>query len=104
MTCGLVRGSPPMSQSNGRAGCQSWEREPGIDDDDWDPPGSPRIGRYVLEPPPTPHARRPSVDGWWTEACRPVRATPPPAPAPACVLIALQTRDSFDGYFVQEDD
>jgi len=51
VTCGLDRGSPTMSQSNGRAGCGHWEREAGIDDDGLGPVGVPRIAPYVPEPP-----------------------------------------------------
>ncbi len=100
VTCGLDRGSPTMTKSGGGGGCDSWEREPGIDDDDWDPPGSPQIGRYEPEQPPVARARSNGADGWWTE--------PPPArrPArPAQVMPALvPPRDPFGGLFNWHDD
>lgn len=83
-------------------GCSQWEREPGIDDDDWDPPGTARIAAYVPDPPPAPRARSRGKDGWWTEPPRPARAAPPPAPDP--FMLAFLTRDPFRGFFLQDDD
>lgn len=102
VTCGLPRGGPTMSQSGGSKGCSSWEREPGIDDDDWDPPGAPRIGPYVSTPHHAPRARSRGVDGWWTQP----RGQPRPLrqPAPEFAPIALQVRDPFGGIYVQDDD
>ena len=101
--CGLTRGGGDMgNQLRGSLGCAEWEREPGIDDDDWDPPGSPRIAPYVPEPTPAPRQRSRGRDGWWTEPRRP-RPAPPP-PAPDRFLAILATRDPFRGYFLQDDD
>ena len=79
----------------GREGCDVWEREPGIDDDDWDPPGVPRIGPYVPEPPHVPRSRSRGIDGWWTEAPRPHR----PAIVPKVVPTLAPERDPFGGMF-----
>jgi hypothetical protein len=57
----------------GSKGCDASEREPGIDDDDWDPAGLPRIAPYVREPPPVPRSRSRGVDRWWTEILVPAR-------------------------------
>ena len=84
-------------------GCSQWEREPGIDDDDWDPPGTARIAPYVPEASPAPRPRSRGRDGWWTEPPRPARPAAPPA-APDSFLIARMTRDPFRGYFLQDDD
>ena len=62
----------------GASGCDAWEREPGIDDDDWDPAGVPRIGPYVPEPLPTSRAGGRGSAGWWTEPPRPRRPAEPP--------------------------
>jgi len=43
-----------------RHGCTQWEREPGIDDDDWDPVAPPFI------PAPAPRWSNLSRDGRWT--------------------------------------
>ena len=49
--CGIPRGGGDTGvQSRASDGCNQWEREPGIDDDDWDPPGTPRIAPYVPVP------------------------------------------------------
>ncbi len=77
-----------------RQGCGSWEREPGIDDDDWEPvclTNRPEV------PMPAPAPRTRGRDGWWTEPRRPKRATPPPPassqPSPA------QMRAAFGDFF-----
>ena len=101
VTCGLDRGGPTMSQSNGSKGCSHWEREPGIDDDDWDPPGSSRLGPYVPEAPTARRARSRGVDGWWTE---PLRAPRTPAKKQMSPVYVLPARDPFGGIFAQDDD
>lgn len=100
--CGLTRGGGNMgNQLHGKAGCDKWEREPGIDDDDWDPPGTPRIADYVPEPTPAPRACRQGRDGWWTEPARPRR---PPAREPVALPIRVAARDPFGGMFNWQDD
>ena len=102
-SCSLARGTGGSGvKVRGRDGCNQWEREPGIDDDDWDPPGTPVIGRYVPEPPLAPRARSQGRDGWWTEPPRPRRAVAPAAHD--SLIVALLTRDPFRGYFLQDDD
>ena len=64
--CGRDRLGPRIFSRGGNGECDFWEREPGIDDDDWDPAGLPRIAPYVPEPPPAPRAQprsRRLVDG-----------------------------------------
>jgi len=99
--CGRSGGIASFSRG-GASGCDAWEREPGIDDDDWDPAGVPRIGPYVPEPPPVPRSRSQGRDGWWTEPPRPRRPVPLPAPGP--VIVALLARDPFGGLFNWQDD
>ena len=100
--CGLSgRSNGTPHKTRGGEGCDSWEREPGIDDDDWDPPNTPRIAPYVPEPPPAPRGRNRGTDGWWTEPRRPQR---PVAEAPETTFAAFLTRDPFRGYFLQDDD
>jgi hypothetical protein len=56
--CGRSKSGAPSSFTRGDGtGRGDWEREPGIDDDDWDPPGIPRIEKFVPEHPATPRAR-----------------------------------------------
>ena len=98
--CGRHADGPTCFGRGGSRGCDAWEREPGIDDDDWDPAGVPRIAPYVPEPPPVPRSRSRGVDGWWTEPKRPPR---PPAP-PRRPAWTPPARDPFDGYFLQDDD
>lgn len=99
--CGRPGISSPSFTRGGGEGCEAWEREPGIDDDDWDPIGVPRIAPYVPEPPAL-RARSRGDDGWWTEPKRPPRPPAPPrARPPAWVLPA---RDLFGGIFLQDDD
>ena len=101
--CSLaLEGGGRANQLRAGLGCSRWEREPGIDDDDWDPPGTPVIGRYVPEPPLAPRARSQGRDGWWTEPPRPRRAVAPAAHD--SLIVALLTRDPFRGYFLQDDD
>ena len=101
--CGLaLKSSGTANQIRAGLGCSQWEREPGIDDDDWDPLGTPVIGRYVPEPAPAPRARSQGRDGWWTEPPRPRRAVAPAASDR--VIAALLTRDPFRGDFLQDDD
>ena len=101
--CGLARGGGDMAnQSRASLGCDRWEREPGIDDDDWDPPDTSKIAPYVPDSSPAPRARSRGKDGWWTEPARPQRPTPPPAQDP--FTLAFLTRDPFRGYFLQDDD
>ena len=90
------------NQLRGKDGCGEWEREPGIDDDDWDPPGTPTIGPYRADPPSAPRARSRGTDGWWTESRRSPRPVPPPAPEPA--FRAQVARDPFGGLFNWQDD
>lgn len=98
--CGRSKdGGPTSFTRGGGKGCDAWEREPGIDDDDWDPAGVPRLGPYVPEQPPQPRARSRGTDGWWTELPR-RRAAPPPRVIP----ILLSTRDPFGGMFNWDDD
>ena len=82
----------------GGNGCDAWEREPGLDDDDWDPPGIPRIAPYVPEPPPAPRSRSPGVDGWWTEPRK-----PRPAPAPRAPVWIMPSHDLFGGIYSDDD-
>ena len=89
------REKPRCFSRGGGNGCDAWEREPGIDDDDWDPPGVPRIGAYVPEPPSAPRSRSQGRDGWWTEPRRPR----PPAPAAKVIPILVPQRDPFGGMF-----
>lgn len=99
--CGRPSSSPTTTFSRGGAnGCDTWEREPGIDDDDWDPHGVPRIGPYVPEPPPAPRARSRGTDGWWTE----LRRLPRAAPVPPVIPILVAARDPFGGMFDWNDD
>jgi hypothetical protein len=84
----------------GRQGCDAWEREPGIDDDDWDAVGIPRINPNARpEQPLAQRARSRGTDGWWTEPPRPRR---PPAPQP--IPIQVVTRDPFGGIFDWDED
>ena len=93
--CGRER--EPTWRTSGSQGCDWWEREPGIDDDDWNPVGSPAIAPYKPDPAPPPRDR--GRDGWWTE---PKRSPRPPVPlAPVFVLPA---RDPFGGMFSWNDD
>jgi hypothetical protein len=90
--CGLPNG--PKALVTARDGCLRFEREPGIDDDDWNP-----------EPPlfvPASATRSPSVsrDGWWTEPRRPRR----PPPVQKVVPILVPQRDPFGGLFNWDDD
>jgi len=100
VNCGRPTASPTSTFTRGSTGCQLWEREPGIDDDDWDPPGSPRIGRYKPEPRPAPRARSGGVDGWWSEPPQSRRPAAPVHVTPALV----PTRDPFGGLFNWNDD
>lgn len=77
----------------GSKGCDAWEREPGIDDDDWDPAGIPRIAPYVPEALPLPRSRSSGTDGWWTEPPQPRR----PAVTHKVELILVPVRDPFGG-------
>ena len=61
--CGLPDG--PQALVTARDGCLRFEREPGIDDDDWNPKPLPFM------PSPAPRQRNVSRDGWWTEPRRP---------------------------------
>ena len=79
-----------------RDGCGEFEREPGVDDDAWEPGGS-SIAPYKPDPSPAPRQR--GVDGWWTEPPR-----PPRSPAPPPIPIVLATRDAFGGLFNWNDD
>lgn len=97
VTCGRGGGtSGPSSFSRGASGgCESWEREPGIDDDDWDPEGIAVIAPWKPEPPAAPRQRSTGRDGWWTEPRRPRR----PAPVQKVVPILVPQRDPFGGMF-----
>jgi len=89
--CGV--GEHPRCMVLGREGCAQWEREPGIDDDDWNPVPPP-----FTHPPPQ-RARNVSRDGWWTEPPRQRRAE-----SPALPVYALPARDPFGGLFNWQDD
>ena len=84
-------------RTRGSEGCEWWEREPGIDDDDWNPVGSPAIAPYRPDPPPPPRDR--GRDGWWTEPRRPSRPVAPQAPA-----YVPPARDPFGGMFNWQED
>ncbi len=90
--CGLPDG--PKCLVTARHGCVRFEREPGIDEDDWDPKPPPFV------PAPTPRPRNVSRDGWWTEPPRPRR----PAPAHRVVQILVPQRDPFGGLFNCNED
>ena len=97
--CG--RAGPVSSFSRGgKNGRDAWEREPGIDDDDWDPPGTPLIAPYKAEQAPQPRGRSRGADGGWTEPPRPRR----PAQPTKVVPIVVPTRDPFGGLFNWNDD
>lgn len=98
--CGLLGSNGTPHRTRAGSGCERWEREPGIDDDDWDPPGTPRIAPWTPEAPPAPRARRAGHDGWWTEPARPRR----PAPTAMPTQIHLLTTDPFGGLFNWDDD
>lgn len=85
--------------SRGRA---RWKREPGIDDRDWDPPCTPRIGRYTPDPPPAPLPRSQGGDGWWTEPSQP--RWPAPSPARESMIAAQLARDPLGELFDWSDD
>lgn len=89
--CGPSSGRELLSKTRGDEGCQHWEREPSIDDDDWNP-------KVVELPPPAPAASRKGRDGWWTEPPRPRRA---PKVIP---VVQLPTRDPFGGMFNWHDE
>ena len=90
--CGLPDG--PRCLVTARDGCLRFEREPGIDDDDWDPKSPPFV------PAPAARTRNASRDGWWTEPRRPRRLAPPPKVIP----IRVPTRDPFGGMFNWNED
>jgi hypothetical protein len=83
-------------------GCSQWERKPGIDHDDWDPPGTSRIAPYVPQPSAAPRTRSRGTDGWWTEPQRAFVPHRTPDSDPSTLTFA--TRDPFRGYFLQDDD
>jgi hypothetical protein len=101
VTCGRISRASPSSFSRGGAGgCEAWEREPGIDDDDWDPAGIPVIAPWKPEPPVAPRQRSTGRDGWWTEPRRPRR----PALVQKVVPVLVPQRDPFGGMFNWDED
>ena len=100
-SCGRDRQRGPLYKTSAGAGCDAWEREPGIDDDDWNPPGTPRIGPCVAEPPPSLRSRSQGRDGWWTEPERPRR---PSARESTSAPIRLAVSDPFGSMFNWQDD
>ncbi len=84
----------PNCMVTARDGCVEWEREPGIDDDDWNPVPPP------FQPAPALRARNVSRDGWWTEPARPRGA----APASKVIPTLVPRRDPFGGLFNWQDD
>jgi hypothetical protein len=90
--CGLPDG--PKCLVTARNGCMRFEREPGIDDDDWDPTPP------LFVPAPEPRARNVSRDGWWTEPRRPRRL----APMQKVIPILVSARAPFGGMFDWDDD
>jgi hypothetical protein len=92
--CGLNPAIPRCFSRGGSKGCDFWEREPGIDDDDWDPAGLSQIAPYAPE---APRVRSRGADGWWTKPPRPRR--PPPVPVP----VRMPTGDPFGGIYLGDD-
>jgi hypothetical protein len=88
--CG--RDDGPKCKVTARDGCLQWEREPGVDDDDWDPM-PPLFVRH-------PAKRNASRDGWWTEPRRPRRIEPMQKVIP----ILVPQRDPFGGLFNWDED
>jgi hypothetical protein len=55
--CG-VSARAPICHIHGRTGCGQWEREPGIDDDDWNPMPPAVVAAPAPAAPPLPGDRR----------------------------------------------
>jgi hypothetical protein len=66
-----------------RDGCSRFEREPGVDDDDWAPPEA-MVAAW--RPEQAQEQRDRGGDGWWMEPPRPRR----PRTAPACTAAAFR--------------
>jgi hypothetical protein len=89
--------APAGCMLHARDGCSKFEREPGVDDNDWKPPEGPvEAWKPIAAPAPRNRGR----DGWWTEPRRPRR----PAPQPPVVPILVRPRDPFGGLFNWNDD
>ena len=93
VVCALPGSNGTPHRTGASSGCERWEREPGIDDDDWNPVDDSRIAPYV--PPPLPAARSRGNHGWWTEPPRP-RRTPKIIPV---VPVHVPPRDPFGGMY-----
>ena len=87
------------SSTKARQGCGSYERVPGVDDDEWSPVRI-SIAPYQPDAPSAPRARSHGSDGWWTEPARSRR----PAPVIAVVPVLVPARDPFGALFNWQDD
>ena len=72
--CGRPGASSTCFSRGGGNGCDAWEREPGIDDDDWDPPGVPVVAPYRQSSrQPLDHAAAASTAGGRSRVVRSLR-------------------------------